>query len=99
MLWALSNKPSSRREEGPMEAIRPTAHPVPEILAYRNDRVVARHAVDRGVTSGIAERRFHGLKQFLTVCAQRPGRKVASPAIDEIWHTFLMFTKDYRDFC
>lgn len=33
------------------------------------------------------------------MCAVKPGVKVASDEIDQMWHTFLLFTRDYRDFC
>jgi len=54
---------------------------------------------DNQVSEQTAGRRFDGLKQFLAVAAVMPGRKVTSPSIDAMWHTFLLFTKDYRQFC
>jgi hypothetical protein len=35
----------------------------------------------------------------MVVAATMPGRKVTSESIDSMWHTFLLFTKDYRTFC
>ncbi|HEY9405378.1 MAG TPA: hypothetical protein VIQ24_22195 [Pyrinomonadaceae bacterium] len=35
----------------------------------------------------------------MIVCAVKPGYKVTSDSIDRMWHTFLLFTKDYKTFC
>lgn len=72
---------------------------IDQILNYTNPRVIERHVQDQNVPPHTAARRFDGLKQFLAVAAIMPGRKVTSPAIDAMWHTFLLFTKDYRQFC
>jgi len=78
---------------------RPTRMPVDEVLRYSNPRVIERHLQDCHVSPETAARRFDGLKQFMLVAAVMPGRKVTSPDIDAMWHTFLLFTKDYRQFC
>jgi len=70
-----------------------------DVMAYQNERVLRRYELDHDVNRNEARRRFEGLKQFLLVCAITPGYKVTSDAIDSMWHTFLMFTKDYRAFC
>jgi hypothetical protein len=70
-----------------------------EILSFTHPRVVERHAQDQGISQASAALRFEGLKQFLAVAAIMPGRKVTSQPIDAMWHTFLLFTKDYRGFC
>ncbi len=69
------------------------------LLAYQNDRLLDRYAADWKVTREAAARRFVGLKQFLYLCAVTPGYKVTSDSIDSMWHTFLLFTKDYETFC
>jgi hypothetical protein len=78
---------------------RATRVPIEDVLHYSNIRVIERHLQDCGVSRTDAELRFEGLKQFMLVAAMLPGRKVTSPDIDAMWHTFLLFTKDYRQFC
>ena len=78
---------------------RPTKRSAEAILGYRNEKLIARHMRDCEVPEGLAHRRFVGLKQFMYVAATTPGRKVSSPGIDEIWHSFLLFSRDYREFC
>lgn len=73
--------------------------PVPEILAYQHDRLLHRYSMDYGVSIEESRRRFNALKEFLIVCAAKPGYKVTSDPIDQMWHTFLLFTKDYKAFC
>lgn len=76
----------------------PTIDPA-AVLGYRNERLIKRYTMDYGLPETIANQRFEGLKQFLYVCAVTPGYKVTSDAIDSMWHTFLLFTKDYKSFC
>lgn len=73
--------------------------PAHEILAYQHDRLLHRYSVDYGVSFEESRRRFKALKEFLIVCAIKPGYKVTSDPIDQMWHTFLLFTKDYKTFC
>ncbi len=78
---------------------RPTAKPVNEITSYRHERLIQRHAQDHEVTLTTAEERFAELKKFMTVCAMKPGPKISSPQVDLMWHSFLLYTKDYAQFC
>lgn len=50
-------------------------------------RMAAEHAMDEGL-------------RFLRDCADRPAERLSpSPAADVGWHTFILFTKDYAEFC
>jgi hypothetical protein len=78
---------------------RSLARPVSEVLGYRNDRLLQRYATDNEATIEEAQRAFEALKQFMVICAIKPGRKITSEPIDRMWHSFLLFTKDYQNFC
>jgi hypothetical protein len=80
-------------------AMRSTARPYDAVMAFTHDGVVQRYAIDHGVPVDVARRRFDAFKQFMLVCAAKPGPKVTSTVIDGVWHSFLLFTKDYRAFC
>lgn len=54
---------------------RETRKPVPEILAYQHERVLDRYATDYGVSPEEAKRRFDAFKEFMVVCAVKPGPK------------------------
>lgn len=80
-------------------ALRETHKPLDEIMAYQNDRVIQRYMLDYGASREEAEKCFTELKRFLLVCAVKTGYKVTSQPIDSMWHTFLLFTKAYKEFC
>ncbi|HEX8176647.1 MAG TPA: hypothetical protein VF543_16260 [Pyrinomonadaceae bacterium] len=84
-----------------MQAVtqRETLKSVPEILSYQHDRLLNRYSIDYSVSIEESRRCFEALKEFMVVCAVKPGYKVTSDPIDRMWHTFLLFTKDYRTFC
>ena len=76
-----------------------TAKPLDQVLAYQHDRLLERYAADHNASQEEAAQCFHAAKQFLYLCAVTPGYKVTSAPIDEMWHTFLLFTRDYDAFC
>lgn len=79
--------------------VRPTARSLDDVLNYEHGRLLDRFVMDHGGTIEEAAARFLALKQFLAVCAIKPGIKISSAEIDDMWHTFLLFTAPYRDFC
>lgn len=81
------------------EQTRPIRKNATEIMAFKHDRLLERYCKDTGASPAQASRCFDALKQFMIVCAVKPGYKVTSDPIDRMWHTFLLFTKDYRMFC
>ena len=80
-------------------AMRWTPRDLPSIMIYSNDKVVERYATSNGIPLREARRHFDGLKQFLFVCAAVPGSHTPSDPVAAVWRVFLLFTKDYGDFC
>ncbi|MDP3763993.1 MAG: hypothetical protein Q8Q95_00010 [bacterium] len=90
-----------------MEAIR--EHPALQVqLQYHGlvpdqlwDRLVARIQKDNPLLSKEwAEMIMDGALGFLKLCADFPGNGFApSKMVDIGWHTFLMYTKEYQEFC
>ncbi len=62
-------------------------------------RVVQRYAQDYDISMEQASRHFDELVGFLEICASTPERCAPSEAMDEVWHTFIQFTREYREFC
>jgi hypothetical protein len=62
--------------------------------------VVARFVRDYHKTPYQAEQCFEELKTFLARAAVA-GQPIEPPSrdIDQMWHTFLLFTRDYAAFC
>lgn len=91
--------------EGPL-----TVRPLDEVLAYQNDEVVQRFASDFKTSRAEADEIFLETKRWLWLCADEMarakdglGEKIPllseARAIDLMWHTFVIFTRDYDRFC
>jgi hypothetical protein len=76
--------------------------PLAKVLAYRNRNLVDRFHAHYDVTRPEAELVFADMKRYLWMSAQLKGETaVVSDVppvriVDEMWHTFLEFTIDYR---
>ncbi|NII26454.1 hypothetical protein HB364_15295 [Pseudoflavitalea sp. X16] len=71
-----------------------------ELLQYRNEDVLSRFTDLFEVTEAEAEDIFTETKKFLFICRQ-PGVFIPDELliVDEMWHNFILFTKEYQDFC
>lgn len=70
-----------------------------KILSYKNEGVIQKYSKEHHVSLSEASLRFEEMKKFLYICATRKGAFSPSKVIDDVWHTFLLFTRDYNDFC
>jgi hypothetical protein len=78
-----------------------------DLLQYRNPEVIARFCKDYGVDKRTANVLFKDLLRFLwlTIWAQearRPKTELGMfepmAIVDEMWHTFITFSREYVDF-
>jgi hypothetical protein len=78
-----------------------------EAIAYRNRHVIDRFVERFAVPRAEAEELFVETLRWLWLCA-RAERDPQAPAVfiddcmallDEMWHTFLLFTREYSDYC
>ncbi len=67
--------------------------------SYTNLKVINRYVGEYGIPFNTAANRFHELKSFLHTCAIADRPCVPTKNIDDIWHTFILFTQDYQNFC
>jgi hypothetical protein len=83
--------------------IAPTS--LEEVLAYRHAGVIRRYRTEHNATQQEAEELFREMLKWLYLCYRASTVDFAcaiSPElgkIDWMWHTFLLFTRDYADFC
>lgn len=44
---------------------------------------------------------FQGLRDYFAICHKANGSKIAMPSriVDEAWHEFILFSRDYAEFC
>lgn len=70
-----------------------------KILDYTNEKILLKYSNDYGKSTSEAKNYFHELKKFLYICSISKEPLAPSKEIDNIWHTFILFSKDYRNFC
>ncbi|BBM87064.1 glycine-rich domain-containing protein [Candidatus Uabimicrobium amorphum] len=80
---------------------------IEEALAYKNDIIVYKFMENFDLPFAECEDIFHETKKWLWLCAysiQNPGspKMVITQSmiiLDEMWHTFILFTREYFDYC
>ncbi len=88
----------SRQETGGI-IIAPDQELLAAVLAYEHEPLVARLQKKLNINEHKARQIFEDTKRFLFICGTCNGRWSPSREIDEGWHNFIMFTKDYMKFC
>lgn len=79
--------------------------PLSRLLAYDNQRLVQYHAQKHAIDSKEAHRRLGDWLGWVWLLAHRKKQQketyLFGPllALDELWHDFLLHTRDYDDFC
>lgn len=64
------------------------------------ERLVKRIEKDESILREMAERVINAALSFLDLCAKNPGRRFSpSPLVDIGWHTFILYTREYTEFC
>lgn len=73
------------------------------VLQYRHDETILRFLDNFDITFEEGEDIFREMKLLLCLMAKYPHEYIFTHEplwiIDEMWHTFLMYSKDYEDFC
>jgi len=70
-----------------------------EVLSYKHPGVIGKLQAEMGMSKKEAELLFQDTLKFLWLCGNEPGKFSPSQKIDEAWHRFILFTKDYHEFC
>jgi hypothetical protein len=73
--------------------------PFDVVANYKHPHLVARLQRKCSMSHEEAEQLFLDTKQFMYLCAKYPGGLAPTKVIDEGWHNFILFTRDYRRFC
>lgn len=63
--------------------------------------IIRRYQKDYGVSLETALEHERELKRFLIITAENhpESTDMFSPEVDDLWHTFLLFTTEYHQFC
>src|SRR5262245_45172810 len=73
-----------------------------EVLAYRHPGVIRRYAKEHGASLEQAEEVFVEMLKWLYLCAHSSVPCTMTPDIEKLdwmWHSFVLFTRDYAAFC
>lgn len=69
-------------------------------LLFPMGNVIARYTKEHPKLAAEAALHEQELKRYLFICAKHPGCGWPMVnSLDELWHTFIIFTKDYHQFC
>lgn len=68
-------------------------------LCYKNLNLVSRFANKQKISLEKAQHYFEELKKFLIVCGMMTDPCSPSGELDEIWHHFILHTRDYKEYC
>jgi hypothetical protein len=74
-------------------------HEIPKSMTLGIDRVVHRVAGRRSFSPDESERAGSDLVKFLQLCAESDLPLAPSDIIDDLWHEFILHTRDYAEFC
>jgi len=91
----------------PLVAKARPPRPLAEALAYENEMVPAKFRQMYDVSRQDADEIFTETKRFLWLVARAYGVQTRPPiflhnpiaVIDEMWHTFILFTPEYHEYC
>ncbi|MGQ5720582.1 hypothetical protein [Pseudochrobactrum asaccharolyticum] len=67
--------------------------------AFDMEKIIRRYMRDYHVSLDIAEIHHRELKRFLVLSAIFDEEIGMRGAVDNLWHTFLLFTREYLEFC
>ena len=71
-----------------------------KISRFDFGKVTDRYIKDGNVTPQAAAETLLELKRWFTLCTLHPEKTYATGGpVDAMWHTFILFTKDYARFC
>lgn len=75
------------------------ANLVERVMAFEHEQLVERIKKKLGISEEDAHLLFEDMKRFMFIAGTSKHPIAPSAPIDEAWHNFILFTKDYDGFC
>ena len=74
---------------------------IAEVMEYRFPPLIERIKKELRLSEDDAQQLFRDMLMFLYICGTNTKQNRYSPPkmIDEAWHTFIIFTREYAKFC
>ena len=88
-----------QHEASDVTVVTPDGELLEAVLAYKHGPLLDRLQKKLGVGEEKARQIFEDTKRFLFICGTCNGKWSPTREIDEGWHNFILFTKDYMEFC
>lgn len=83
--------------------VRESVHPAyvrfERMSGYQHPVLRNKLQADLGLTPEQADALFEDVKRFLALCVSTPQSLAPTKTLDKGWHAFILFTKDYAQFC
>lgn len=83
-----------------------TIPPLETVLGYKNEKVIKRFQSMYDLDNGLIHEIFEQVQIFLWISNKMKYEKnkvftqlKAQVLLDEMWHNFILFTKDYTEYC
>ena len=74
-------------------------HTIKVAMEYDMTQVMERYAEKTRLPEEVLKEHEREIKRFLALCAANPGKYGMRGPLDELWHTFILFTSSYARFC
>jgi hypothetical protein len=73
---------------------------IESVMSFPMDDVLKKYCEEQSLPMKVAREHEREIKRFLALIAINPKTTYGMKGpIDELWHTFVLFTKKYTDFC
>jgi hypothetical protein len=73
--------------------------PLNRVMAYRFEPLIVRLVEKKGFERAEAENLYTDMLRFLYLCGTVGKTLAPSERVDLVWHEFLLFTREYQNFC
>ena len=81
------------------ESVHPAYARFERMSDYQHPVLLNKLQAGLGLTQEQARALFEDVKRFMALCVSTPQPLAPTKAIDQGWHAFILFTKDYAQFC
>src|SRR3954465_5077392 len=89
-----------------MPTTQDTLPSLKKALAYRNDDIVYEFTLNYVATLRQSKELFEETKKWIWLCAVAKAKGAPEPiihhellALDYMWHQFVLFTREYHEYC
>lgn len=73
---------------------------IQKVMDYKMPQVIDRYCKDYNIDPATAKVHERELKRYFILTSEYKGNlAMLSKEVDNLWHTFLLFTKEYQQFC